>query len=508
MSKLNKLNAVLCSAGMALTMMATPVGIFAADETKEPAQTETTDTIKNDISKVTAKADEYLKDMESHIDALTDGKTMDAIKEKLGDVKTEVQKVEKEGTTAAVRDLHALKTKINQLKDEVTGEEAKNQITALSDEADSSMRAEMKGTLDRFVKSLDEMAKPSDLDDTAWTNIVDSVKNASTAIADKATDDKAMINGLNNAASQLKSVLEAQSTGQVKTEVQGMINQLNKYVADLDGTAAQDDTTGKDDAAADDANKGDTTTGETGKDETDKDETDKDETNKDEPGVTPAAPKEDAVKALLKDKDLTVKLKDSDKSKVYKLTDAKFTVGDVKAVENEDKTTTYTVPVTVDTASFIDQFEKDENLKDLTAVKPLELSLNYLSATDAWELSEIPTLELTKKETTTPTTPSDAVKSYTITLMNGDESFFSKKYETAKGKDSVTFNLPNSKPKKEGKVFAGWEDKSTKKVYEAGKEITISANTTLYATWKDGKDSSSPNTAALQQAAAAGAFTR
>ncbi len=467
MSKLNKLNAVLCSAGMALTMMATPVGIFAADETKEPAQTETTDTIKEDISKVTAKADEYLKDMESHIDALTDGKTMDAIKEKLDDVKTEVQKVEKEGTTAAVRDLHALKTKINQLKDEVTGDEAKNQIDTLTDEADSSMRAEMKGTLDRFVKSLDEMERPSDLDDTAWKTITDAMQNASNTIADKTTDDKAMIDSLNNAATQLKSILEAQSTEQIKTEVQGMINQLNKYVDDLNGAS----------------------------------------TSVDEPEVKPAAPTEDDVKTLLKDKDLTVKLKDSDKTKTYKLTDAKFTIGDVKTVENEDKTTTYTVPVTVDTASFIDQFEKDENLKDLTAVKPLELSLNYLSATDAWELSDIPTLELTKKETTTPT-PSDAVKSYTITLMNGDESFFSKKYETAKGKDSVTFNLPNSKPKKEGKVFAGWEDKSTKKVYEAGKEITISANTTLYATWKDGKDSSSPNTAALQQAAAAGAFTR
>lgn len=438
MSKLNKLNAVLCSAGMALTMMATPVGIFAADETKEPAQTETTDTIKEDISKVTAKADEYLKDMESHIDALTDGKTMDAIKEKLDDVKTEVQKVEKEGTTAAVRDLHALKTKINQLKDEVTGDEAKNQIDTLTDEADSSMRAEMKGTLDRFVKSLDEMERPSDLDDTAWKTITDAMQNASNTIADKTTDDKAMIDSLNNAATQLKSILEAQSTEQIKTEVQGMINQLNKYVDDLNGAS----------------------------------------TSVDEPEVKPAAPTEDDVKTLLKDKDLTVKLKDSDKTKTYKLTDAKFTIGDVKTVENEDKTTTYTVPVTVDTASFIDQFEKDENLKDLTAVKPLELSLNYLSATDAWELSDIPTLELTKKETTTPT-PSDAVKSYTITLMNGDESFFSKKYETAKGKDSVTFNLPNSKPKKEGKVFAGWEDKSTKKVYEAGKEITISANTTL-----------------------------
>ena len=405
MSKLNKLNAVLCSAGMALTMMATPVGIFAADETKEPAQTETTDTIKEDISKVTAKADEYLKDMESHIDALTDGKTMDAIKEKLDDVKTEVQKVEKEGTTAAVRDLHALKTKINQLKDEVTGDEAKNQIDTLTDEADSSMRAEMKGTLDRFVKSLDEMERPSDLDDTAWKTITDAMQNASNTIADKTTDDKAMIDSLNNAATQLKSILEAQSTEQIKTEVQGMINQLNKYVDDLNGAS----------------------------------------TSVDEPEVKPAAPTEDDVKTLLKDKDLTVKLKDSDKTKTYKLTDAKFTIGDVKTVENEDKTTTYTVPVTVDTASFIDQFEKDENLKDLTAVKPLELSLNYLSATDAWELSDIPTLELTKKETTTPT-PSDAVKSYTITLMNGDESFFSKKYETAKGKDSVTFNLPNSKP--------------------------------------------------------------
>ena len=77
------------------------------------------------------------------------------------------------------------------------------------------------------------------------------------------------------------------------------------------------------------------------------------------------------------------------------------------------------------------------------------------------------------------TTTCDATKATVTYDLNGGAGATCEKVTVTK---DVAFNLCSETPTKDGYTFAGWSDGT--KTYAAGAEVTVSDNTTFYASWK------------------------
>lgn len=518
MSHLNKLNSVLCSAAVALSVFGTPVSVFAEDdqapvEEKQPVESENqegtdngeTGLVNEDENNTPAdansKGDGSSEEDNNKKDGHTDGDAKDGDPDNpdedkkpedkpAGDDKTDNNNtpvIDVTGTLdtilkdleenisdlAGSEDASSIKDKLTGVEQSIQNWKDKDEVVAIKNLKkirDDLETIKTSAASKELKEKVDALLKKADL--AFGQALIDAVKNMSETVDKMPKPDgledndwqtiKSALNeasaALSNPSNSMEDVAAVftKSARQISSAISKATDaEVKKTIENISTTLKQ---------LADIL---------------------------DPSAVIPPAPTLSQAAEVLKGQDLTVKLEGSSDSRKYTIVaNTVDSVGDVALqVGTAD---TYLVPVKIKTKTYLDKFKTDENLKKVEGDATLKANLKYDSANEKWVVNDIPTLVVTGEES--------AVK-YTVTLKTDQSTTWRTVTATVEtGKTSATVNLPNAKPTRSGYTFVAWKNESTGKTYKAGEQIVIKGDVTLVATWKTGTDNSSPNTAAMNPA--------
>lgn len=397
---------------------------------------------------------DLLKELGDKVSGLVADADASAIKADLEKLKELIDKGGSATGTVVIENLNDIKSKLDSIKDTVKNtngidDALKEEVGNLADEADQVLRKALADSVDSMVSDFSGLTKPDSISREGWDSIGSELGILQNTLKDNKVSYPRIAKAFSDAATQIEKVISPAAGTAAKTEVDKIIAQLEGMAEILDPSLANVNM--------------------------------------------PAKPAASKVEELLKDKALIISMKSGNDTitETFGLTKDTYTIGSVaKKVGSAD---TYYCPITIKTDEYKKEFAKDQKLKSVTGAKTVTVDLTYDKDKETWTVTDadIPTLTVTGEEKT----------EYTVTLKTGESTTWRTLTATVEsGKTSAVINLPNAKPTKSGYTFVAWKNESTGKTYNAGEQIVVKADMTLVATWKTGKDTSSPNTAAMNPA--------
>lgn len=396
---------------------------------------------------------DLLKELGDRVSGLVADADASAIKADLEKLKELIDKGGSATGTVVIENLNDIKSKLDIIKDTVKNtngidDALKEEVEELADKADQVLYKALADSVDGMISDYNGLTKPNGISQEGWDKIGTELGILQNMLNGNKVPYDRIAKAFYEAATEIGKLISPASGTAAKTEVDKIIAQLKGMAEILDSSFINVNMPPK-----------------------------------------PAASK---VEELLKDKALIISMKSGNDtiSETFGLKEKTYTIGSVgKKPASAD---TYYCPITIKTDEYKKAFAKGQKLEGVDGADTVTVNLTYDNDKEAWTVTDadIPTLTVTPEKKT----------EYTVTLKDGSTVLDTLKVTVESGKTYGLVNLPNAEPEKDGYTFVAWKDKATGTTYKAGKQIRVSSNMTLVATWKKGTTTSSPNTAAMNPA--------